>query len=150
MDAREDRPVPHTPLALGVLTVIVYVAGFAMVAAWFALVVLDSPRSSGEPRGAPTCHICGAVESVREVEPAPAQALEGSRAEGTIVLLAALGGAAPPAPGSPRIYQTSVLHDDGTVRILRDSSAPQWKRGDRVKVIRGRIEPIELAQRERY
>ena len=143
MDAREDRSNSPTPIALGVLTAIVYVAGFAMVAAWFALVVLESPRSSGEPRGAPACHICGAVESVRELEPAPAQALEGSRAEGTIVLLAALGGAAAPAAGGRRIYQTAVLHDDGTVRIVRDSSAPQWKRGDRVKVVKGRVERLE-------
>ena len=145
MDAQEDRPIPPTPVALGILTAIVYVAGFAMVAAWFALVVLDSPRPSAESRAAPICRICGAVESVREVEPPPAQALEGSRAEGAIILLAALGGAATPAAGSVRIYQTSVLQDDGSVRIVRDSTAPQWKRGDRVKVIKGRIEPDSAA-----
>ena len=44
MDAREDKPFPPTPVALGVLTAIVYVAGFAMVAAWVALVLLDQPR----------------------------------------------------------------------------------------------------------
>ena len=138
MVAREQRPFPPTPMALGVLTVIVYIAGFAMVAAWFALVVLEQP---GAPRvKALTCSICGMVQTVREMEPAPLQPLEGSRAEGTIILLAALGGAAMPSVDGLKIYQTSVLHDDGSVRIVRDSSAPQWKRGDRVKVIKGRIE----------
>jgi hypothetical protein len=85
----------------------------------------------------PACNICGVVERMREVEPAPAQALEGSRAEGAIVLFAALSGAtARPA----RIYETSVVHDDGSMRVLRETSAPQWKIGDRVKVIKGRVE----------
>ena len=61
MDAREKRDFPRTPLALGILTAIVYIAGFAMVAAWFALVLLDSPRPTAEARGAATCRICGAV-----------------------------------------------------------------------------------------
>jgi hypothetical protein len=43
-----------------------------------------------------------------------------------------------------RFYETAVLHDDGTVRVVRETSAPHWKRGDRVKVVRGRIEPLVL------
>jgi hypothetical protein len=81
------------------------------------------------------------VERVREVEPGPGQALEGSRAEGAVLLLAALGGAARPDPRPARIYETSVIHDDGSVRVLRDTGAPRWKTGDRVRVIKGRVEP---------
>jgi hypothetical protein len=36
-----------------------------------------------------------------------------------------------------------VLHDDGSVRIVRDANVPQWKRGDRVRVVRGRVELVE-------
>ena len=148
MDIREHEPFPRTPksspLALGILTAIVYVAGFAMVAAWFALLVLDQARPSAVPRSVSRtvsfCGACGVVEWVRELEPAPGLQLQGGRDEGAVLLIAALGGASRAGPG--RIYETSVLHDDGSVRVLRDSSAPHWKRGDRVKVIKGRVEPI--------
>ncbi len=47
-DIREQDFFPHTPgespQALGIVTAIVLVAGFAMVAAWFALLVLDDRR----------------------------------------------------------------------------------------------------------
>jgi hypothetical protein len=142
MDTRENESFPRTPVALGVLTAIVYVAGFAMVAAWFALLVLEERRTAPLTRAAPTsCGVCGVVERVREVEPAARQALEGSRAEGAVNLLAALGGASRPNARPARIYETSVIHDDGSVRVLRDTGAPQWKSGDRVRVIRGRVEP---------
>ena len=124
----------------------VLVAGFAIVATWFALLVMEDVREN--PRTEPparspvsACTVCGVVERVAEVDPAPRQPLEGSRAEGAVILLAALGGA--PASGSrqARIYETSVVHDDGTVRVLQDWGAPQWKAGDRVRVIKGRVEP---------
>ena len=144
MDIREHESFPPTPesspLALGILTAIVYAAGFAMVAAWFALLVLDQARPSAVPRTVSLCSSCGVVESVRELEPAPGLQLQGGRDEGTVLLIAALGGASRAGPA--RIYETSVLHDDGSVRVLRDGSAPHWKRGDRVRVIKGRVEPV--------
>ena len=124
------------------ITAIVIGAGFAMVAMWFSMLVLEERRSSRSTTAATTtCRICGVVERVSEVAPAPGQALEGSRAEGAVTLLAALGGAARPGSRVATIYETSVLHDDGSVRVLRDSSAPPWKSGDRVRVIKGRVEP---------
>lgn len=119
----------------------VLVLGFAMVVAWFALLVLEERHAQPDVRApGSSCGICGVVERVAEVDPAPRQPLEGSRAEGAVILLAALGGA--PAGGrQPRIYETSVVHDDGTVRVLQDWGAPQWKAGDRVRVIKGRVEP---------
>lgn len=136
MKIRRQEMLPFAVLALG----------FAMVAAWFALVLLEertvapsvplTTRATGS-----SCSVCGVVERVAEVAPAPRQSLEGSRAEGAVILLAALGGA--PISGSvqARIYETSVVHDDGTVRVLQDWGAPPWKAGDRVRVIKGRVEP---------
>ena len=149
MYTRENPSFPRTPVALGVLTVIVYVAGFAMVAAWFALLVLDQARPSAAPRAVSFCGVCGVVEAVREVAPAPGLQLHGTRDEGAVLLVAALGGAPMTGMRPARIYETSVIHDDGSVRVLRDTSVPQWKRGDRVKVIKGQIEPVpgEVAAR---
>ncbi len=143
MATYEKEPFPRS---LGIVTAIVIAAGFAMVAAWFALLVMDdrrdAPQSGPAARAAAArCNICGMVDRVNEIAPAPGQVLEGSRAEGTVILLAALGGAARPRARPDRIYETSVIHDDGTVRVLRAAGAPQWKPGDRVKVIKGRVEP---------
>lgn len=147
MDTREYRPFPRmpesSPFALGIVTAIVIAAGFAMVGAWFALLLLGEERSAPVPRAASsTCNICGVVERVSELEPAPPQALEGSHAEGAIVLLAALGGAVRPGARPARIFETSVVHDDGSIRVLRERGAPRWNAGDRVKVVKGRIEPL--------
>lgn len=147
MDTREYRPFPRmpesSPFALGIVTAIVIVAGFAMVGAWFALLLLGEERNAPIARAATSsCNICGVVELVREVEPAPAQALEGSQAEGAVVLVAALAAAARPGARPVRIFETSVVHDDGLIRVLREPGAPRWNAGDRVKVISGRIEPV--------
>jgi hypothetical protein len=59
-----------------------------------------------------------------------------------VILLAALGGARAPGVPPARIYETSVLHTDGSIRVLRNSGAPQWAPGDRVKVVRGQVERV--------
>lgn len=149
MDKDANDSFPRTPVALGVLTAIVYVAGFATVAAWFALLVLDHPGGATAPSRdvrltpsvAAPCGICGVVQAVREVEPAAGLQLEGSRAEGTAFLLAALGNAPAVDRRTRKVYETAVLQDDGFLRVLRDTRAPEWQRGDRVKVIMGRVEP---------
>lgn len=141
METHMQDAAPQTPVALGVLTFFVYVAGFATVAAWFALVVLEHPSGPPAARAASSCGACGVVESVREL-PAPAgEVLEGSKAEGTIALIAALGRAAPVDPAQRRVYETTVVHDDGAVRVLRDSRTPTWQPGDRVRVLMGRVAP---------
>jgi hypothetical protein len=147
--ARKSMSPEQAPVALIVLTAIVYVAGFSMVIAWFALVVLGQPAPSagGQTSGSSTCHVCGVVEGVAEFERSSFQ-LNGEQNEGIVVLLAQLGGLKS-VPVDGRVYETAVLHDDGSVRVVRDTSAPQWKRGDRVRVVRGRVEPIsaEVASR---
>ncbi len=139
METGENKPFPPTPVALGVLTAIVYVAGFTMVGAWFALVLLEQPRASRAAREVSSCSVCGVVERVGEIERAGLQ-LSGDPSEGFVVLLAALGGGLNRGGAPGRIYETTVRHDDGSIRIVRDAGAPHWKRGDRVKVIRGRVE----------
>jgi hypothetical protein len=144
MDAASKDPSPQAPVALVVLTAIVYVAGFAMVAAWFALVVLGQPAPSPQSRAPSGCSVCGVVERVGEFERAGLK-LSGDRGEGLVVLLAALGGMKEDAATAQgHMYETAVLHDDGSVRIVHDSIAPQWKRGDRVRVVKGRVEPVAL------
>jgi len=142
--ARSNRTPEQAPVSLIVLTAIVYVAGFAMVIAWFALVVLGQPSQATSRISDPAvCHVCGVVEGVAEFERASFQ-LSGEQNEGFVVLLAQLGGLkGATSPG--RVYETAVLQDDGSVRVVRDTSEPSWKRGDRVRVVRGRIEPVALA-----
>lgn len=153
MDSTELDAVPRTPasppesppLALGLLTLIVYFAGFATVAAWFALMVLGQPARAPAERApgasAPhSCSVCGVVEQVEELPPGNLQ-FTGDKGEGFVVLLALLtNNGDVRAPRAP-LYETAVRHDDGTVRVVRDSSTPKWKRGDRVRVVKGRIEP---------
>jgi len=141
----EPRASASSSVALGLLTAVVYVAGFAMVAAWFALLIIGQPGSAPAPRAPATCSVCGVVERVGEFERASLQ-ISGEQSEGFVVLLAALSGSLERATAPRKFYETAVLHDDGSVRIVRDHSTPQWQRGDRVRVIKGRIEPGELRQ----
>lgn len=93
-----------------------------------------------------TCNVCGHVERVRELERASPAALPltGDQSESIVMMIAALGGRMvnPGAGFSFRTYETAVRLDDGSVRILRENVAPPWKAGDRVRVMRGRVEPI--------
>jgi hypothetical protein len=144
MDAARKSP-PDAPVALIALTVIVYVIGFAMVAAWFTLVLLEPAAPKATRSRTSTCTICGVVERVGEFNPATFDR-NGDQNESIVVLLAQLGGLK--GSSSSRVYETAVVHDDGTVRVVRDVSAPQWKEGDRVRVVRGRIEPLALSPQQ--
>ena len=134
------------PVALAALIALVFVAGLAAVVGWLALVLkapAERPGALSSPFAlARACRICGVVEQVREIEPpAAAQPLNGDQSESIVVLIAALGGGAGRLVALPRTYETEVRFEDGSVRLLRDARAPLWKRGDRVRVTRGRVEP---------
>ena len=92
------------------------------------------------------CKICGRVERVRELERASPAALplNGDQCESIVMMVAALGGrvAGPARALSFRTYETAVRLDDGSIRIVRDTSEPPWKTGDRVRVTRGRVERV--------
>jgi hypothetical protein len=147
--ARKEGTPEQAPVGLIILTAIVYVAGFAMVIAWFALVLLGQPAPNIGPRSAaPMCNVCGVVERVGEFE-RTGFALIGEQNEGFVVLLAKLGGVKSDVVPM-RVYETAVVHDDGSVRVVRDTSMPQWKQGDRVKVVRGRVEPLALGHADKF
>lgn len=44
-----------------------------------------------------------------------------------------------PEPGTTAIHEITVRFDDDTTRILRIAGGPDWRRGDHVRVIQGRI-----------
>lgn len=91
------------------------------------------------------CHYCGVVEQVREIKSrAPrfgVSTVSGGRDEMIVMLLSALSGA-PVAPGRTKIYEVSVRMDNGSIRAVRGGQLPDWKFGDRVKLVKGRVEPL--------
>ena len=44
-------------------------------------------------------------------------------------------------PKATSVYEVTVRFEDGSSRVLTSVGTRAWVRGDRVKVIRGRIEP---------
>jgi hypothetical protein len=129
------------PIALAALIALVFAATLAGIAGWLAI-ALKPPAQPSLFAAAPVCRICGVVEEVRELERAPAQALNGDQSESIVILIAALGGGTGRLVALPRTYETAVRFEDGSMRVLRDGRAPLWKRGDRVRVMRGRVEPL--------
>lgn len=133
------------PVALAALMALVCVAGVAAVTGWLALAPRQ-PAVATSFHSVPPCRICGVVEGVRELDAAKAKPmpLNGDRDESIVIMLAALAGKTTAALSAavPTTYETWVRFEDGSVRILRDSRTPQWKAGDRVKVMRGRVEPL--------
>jgi len=92
---------------------------------------------SSQPEAAPLL-ILGADAFGRDVF---SRTLHGGRLSLGIALIAALGRATPLDPAQRRLYETTVVHDDGVVRVLRDSRSPTWQPGDRVRVLMGRVAP---------
>ena len=134
------------PIALAALIALVFMAGVAAIAGWLAI-MMKAPAEQVSPLSAAysvpaACRVCGVVEQVREVDrPPAAQQLNGDQSESIVILIAALGGGPGRLLALPRTYETEVRFEDGSVRLLRDGRPPLWKRGDRVKVTRGRVEP---------
>lgn len=161
MDTRANESIPRAPVAVAAAIVLVFVAAVALITGWFAP-TLEQYRNASVVTARTVCNVCGVVEFVRELEPAGAPAgisvvplgtsgpsrgfyLSSGRGEGAAILLSAFGTAIagrPAAPRSARIHEVEVRLEDGSVRVLRDAGAPGWKPGDRVKVMRGRIEPL--------
>ncbi len=162
MDTHANDPTPRAPVALALVILLVGVAAIALVTGWLAP-TLDQYRTASAMTARSACNVCGVVEVVRELQLAgapagtgivhigmtvPASSLQtgGGHGEGAVILLGLLGGAVAGSAngaGPARAYETAVRLEDGSVRLLRDARAPDWKPGDRVKVIKGRIERIE-------
>lgn len=159
MDERLNHTNGRAAVALGTMLLLLCAAGVGAVTGWIALQVGEA-RQNTTFRIPPACSVCGVVEMVRELETAARGASEvnwverglgvrpadlllgGGRADAIVVLLAALGGTSAGTVLFPaRTFETAVRLDDGSVRVLRESAAPRWQPGDRVRVLRGRIEP---------
>lgn len=151
----------------GALAVVAGIVAVAAAVGWLGTHLNDLRRARGgfsapEAGLFAICRVCGVVESVRVVPPDPPRGgstgappstegllgataglqFGGNRGEAVALLLATLGAAMLRPEGPPPLYETSVLLDDGSVRLLREAGEPPWKPGDRVKVTRGRIERL--------
>ena len=143
MNARdEDSSVP----ALIAIGAVFAFAGVAVIAALSQTVVLALDSFDAAAATKPfVCRICGVVESVREVEHVhprhEVSTVVGGRVEGLAMILGALSGQRAQS-GTPRIFEVLVRMEDGSLRAMRDHIAPEWRTGDRVKFLRGRIERL--------
>lgn len=126
-----------------VAALLIGAAGAGM--AWIG-VQLYELRDNATFRVAGACKVCGRVEGVRELERASPAALplNGDQCESIVMMVAALGGRIANAAHTVTYptYETQVRFDDGSMRILRETTLPPWKPGDRVRVMRGRVEPM--------
>lgn len=91
------------------------------------------------------CHYCGIVEQIRQVRISPpdygVSTVAAGRNEAIVMLLSALSGATVKERRT-RIYEVSVRMDDGTIRAVRNGRVPAWSLGERVKIVKNRIEPL--------
>lgn len=121
----------------------------------------DRTRGQQSSRGAygnASCFNCGTVIDVREVAQqangaASAGALMGGLLGGALteqsrrgqsndaVAAGALGAIVghQAAGGASRIYEITVRYDDGRSEVIRQSTAPRWRNGDRVQVVNGAL-----------
>jgi len=139
-----DYQPPRSRLTTAVALALLCAASASL--GWFGTELLRlDPNTTFRVDG--LCSICGRVERVRELDRASPAALplNGDQSESIVMMIAALGGriSAPSHGFAFRTFETAVRLDDGSIRILRDSSEPPWKAGDRVRVMRGRVELMQ-------
>jgi hypothetical protein len=91
------------------------------------------------------CRSCGVVEGVREIDGgAPkygVSTVSGGRDQMIVMLLSTLSGT-PSTSSQSKIYEVSVRMDNGAIRAVRDWRVPEWKPGDRVKIVKGQVESL--------
>ena len=147
--ANRDNPA----LGLLVVTVAAVAFGLAIVALqeWTPLMhnVEKAVETANGPESTPAagaCRWCGVIESVRSMDKAEVGrvTVRGSGDELMLVLSvvagALVGNRFQPAAGAATIQEVTVRFEDGSSRVLK-SGASSWERGDRVKVVRDRIQP---------
>jgi len=151
--ANRDNPA----LGLLVVTVAAVAFGLAVVAVqeWTPLMrdlektvqVTQGPESTPV---ADVCRWCGVVESVRSMDRAEVGRASGVTVRGSgdelmlvlsVVAGALVGNRFQPAAGAATIQEVTVRFEDGSSRVLESIGASSWERGDRVKVVRDRIQP---------
>jgi hypothetical protein len=136
---REDNQMWLTLLAVALIA--------AACLAWIAPAVgmlVKQGGGAGTARTESPCGNCGVVEDVREFRTAASRQegvpQAGGRAGIVMIILGALGGDF--RIGPEKFYEVEVRMQDGSVRTIQSATAPTRKPGDRVKVVRGRIEQI--------
>lgn len=150
----------HDDPALGILVVTLAAVAFglAIVALqeWTPLMrslesAVQTTRGPEPAPAASVCRSCGVIESIRSMETAEVRRASGVTLRGSgddlMLVLSVVAGALvgnrlrPPAGNAAPIQEITVRLDDGSSRILNSADASAWERGDRVKVIHGRIHP---------
>lgn len=108
------------------------------------------------------CAECGVVQSVREITTKGegsglgavggavvggllGHQVGGGRGQDVATVVGAVGGAVAgneveKQVKSGKSYEITVRFEDGSIRAIREASAPSWRTGDRVKVINGVIQ----------
>lgn len=119
-----------------------------------------SDGSSGRARN--RCDECGVVETVREVETKGqgsglgavgggvvggllGHQVGGGRGQDVMTVVGVVGGAmagneVEKRSKSTRSYAITIRMDDGSIRTINEANAPQWRAGDKVKVVNGAIQ----------
>ncbi len=125
-------------LLLAALVAVACIAGIPLIVDTVAQSLAQSKaRSAGATLA---CRACGMVEGVREVTLGATDyevsTVSGERFAMILGLLSGKLGAGP-----VEIYEVAVRLEDGSTRILRQGAPPEWKPGDRVKIVMGRIRP---------
>jgi hypothetical protein len=139
---RDDAQLWVTLLAVS-LAVALCLAWMAPVVEWVA--PNPNPGMGASTAGAKSpCGNCGVIEEVRELRAAASRQegtpQAGGRAGVVMIILGALGGKFRIDPA--KIYEVEVRMQDGSVRTFQSTTAPARKRGDRVRVVGGRIAQI--------
>lgn len=134
------------PLALGAAVLALgCLAGLGAVTGQNGLALNKSPRHAATATAADECRYCGIVERVREIDSSVPKygvsTVSGGRDQMIVMLLSALSGT-PSTAGRPKIYEVSVRMDNGAIRAVRGWRIPEWKPGDRVKVVKGQVESL--------
>jgi hypothetical protein len=132
------------------MTLLVVSLVVAACLAWIAPVVemlspnLKPDAGVGTVGAESTCGNCGVIEEVRDFGPAASRregtTVTGGHAGVVMIILVALGGNVSIEPA--RIYEVQVRMQDGSVRTFQSATPSARKHGDRVKVVRGRIEQV--------
>lgn len=129
------------------LTRMPIIVGAAIVSGGLAGLGVLNPQSTATSTSSTgvACHYCGSVERIREVKLSPpdysVSSIAAGRNEAIVMLLSALSGATV-TNGPTKIYEVSVRMDDGSIRAVRGGRVPVWKPGERVKIVKNRVEPL--------
>ncbi len=122
----------------------------------------EPARPARTVTAAAVCPDCGVVESVREIESqgkasgvgavggavvggVVGNQVGGGRGRDVMTVLGAVGGALAGNQieknvNKTKSYAITVRLEDGTTRVLHESTLPTWRPGDRVRIVDGRLQ----------